>query len=175
MLPVLLAALEYFSGMHLTGRRPLNLRPGYGAWMPPTPSSTTMPFLHWGSLKNSNFQSTRSVIKMQESLNDIEQVYDELEILTGHELAFLKGGWTELREALAVWVNDLIQQDLNELIRLLYRIDISESRLKFLLHEKVGEDAAFIIADLIIERQLQKIKSRQQFRQPPPDNEEERW
>ncbi len=112
---------------------------------------------------------------MQESLNDIEQVYDELEILTGHELAFLKGGWTELREALAIWVNDLIQQDLNELIRLLYRIDISESRLKFLLHEKVGEDAAFIIADLIIERQLQKIKSRQQFRQPPPDNEEERW
>ena len=34
---------------------------------------------------------------------------------------------------------------------------------KYLLQENVGEDAAFIIADLIIERQIEKIKSRQQF------------
>ncbi|GEM_PF-228280 len=83
--------------------------------------------------------------------------------------------WAELRSALAVWVNELIQHDMQELIRILYRIDISEPKLKFLLKEKVGEDAALIIADLIIERQLQKIKTRQQFQQPPPEDDEDRW
>ena len=84
-------------------------------------------------------------------------------------------GWGELREALAAWVNDLILHDFQELVRILYRIDVNENKLKFLLKEKVGEDTPQIIADLIIERQVQKIKTRQQFRQPPPEDEEDKW
>ncbi|MBC6492728.1 hypothetical protein BC349_16850 [Flavihumibacter stibioxidans] len=84
-------------------------------------------------------------------------------------------GWGELREDLADWVNGLIVHDFQELVRILYRIDVNENKLKFLLKEKVGEDAAQIIADLIIERQLQKIKTRQLFKQPPPEDEEEKW
>ena len=116
---------------------------------------------------------------MENPSDDISVVQQELEKLTGkdlvQELVPFANGWSELRTALAEWVNELIQHDLSELIRVLYRVDISENKLKFLLREKVGEDAAFIIADLIIERQLQKIKTRQQFKQPPPDNEEDRW
>ncbi len=112
---------------------------------------------------------------MQQPLNEIQEVQQELVKLTGLELVRKTDGWSELRAALAVWVNELIQVDFSELIRVLYRVDISENKLKFLLREKVGEDAAFIIADLIIERQLQKIKTRQQFQQPPPENEEDRW
>ncbi|MBU7576544.1 MAG: hypothetical protein KAF40_00640 [Flavihumibacter sp.] len=112
---------------------------------------------------------------MQQPLNEIQEVQQELVKLTGLELVHKTDGWSELRAALAVWVNELIQVDFSELIRVLYRVDISENKLKFLLREKVGEDAAFIIADLIIERQLQKIKTRQQFQQPPPENEEDRW
>ena len=59
---------------------------------------------------------------------------------------------------------------------ILYRIDVNERKLKYLLQENVGEDAAFIIADLIIERQIEKIKSRQQFsRRDDNISEEEKW
>jgi hypothetical protein len=81
-----------------------------------------------------------------------------------------------LRETLAKWISGLINQHFDELVRLLYRIDVNENKLKFLLQEKVGENAAFIIADLIIERQLQKAESRKQYQQPPSDeSKEERW
>lgn len=87
-----------------------------------------------------------------------------------------QGNWKELREDLAAWVTEMINRDFNELIHVLYRVDINENKLKFLLREKVGEDTAYIIADLIIERQLQKLRSRMQFRQPPPEaDDEEKW
>jgi uncharacterized protein YqgQ len=139
-----------------------------------------MRFSHSASSKNSNFPhptgaTGRVKLEMQDPLNDIQVVQQELKKLIGQEMVHKTDGWSELRTALAKWVNELIQHNLSELIRVLYRVDISENKLKFLLREKVGEDAAFIIADLIIERQIQKIKTRQQFQQPPPDNEEDRW
>ncbi|MBI1341950.1 MAG: hypothetical protein GC171_03340 [Terrimonas sp.] len=71
-------------------------------------------------------------------------------------------------------INDLINHNFNFLITALYRIDVNEAKLKSLLQDKPDTDAAKIIADLIIERQLQKIKSRREFQQPGNkiDNEE---
>jgi hypothetical protein len=83
-----------------------------------------------------------------------------------------------LREKLALHINHLINTDFEKLIFYLYRIDVNESRMKQLLDQKEGENAAGFIADLIIERQLQKIKSRQQFRRRDNDineNENEKW
>lgn len=68
-----------------------------------------------------------------------------------------------LQEKLSVYINHLIQTDFDKLISLLYRLDINETKLKTLLKEYPGEDAGKIIADLMIERQEQKIKSRQQY------------
>lgn len=82
----------------------------------------------------------------------------------------------ELKEKLAVYINDLINHDFQKLIFLLYRVDVNETRMRKLLEQKDGENAARLIADLIIERQLEKIKSRQQFRRR--DNEiddNEKW
>jgi hypothetical protein len=77
---------------------------------------------------------------------------------------------------LAAYINDLIQTDFNKLVTILYRLDVSESKLRNLLDKNSGKDAAYIIADLIVERQLQKIKSRQQFRQRDNDiDENEKW
>jgi hypothetical protein len=82
----------------------------------------------------------------------------------------------ELRNQLKEKINQLIQNDFQKLVSVLYRIDVNERKLKFLLQENVGEDAAVIIADLIIERQLQKIKSRQQFSQRDDTiSDEESW
>ncbi len=81
------------------------------------------------------------------------------------------------KQSLVDKVNDLMQHDFQKLVFLLYRIDIDENRLKGLLNQHAGEDAAVIITDLIIERQIQKIKSREQCRRKGDDgiDEEEKW
>lgn len=82
----------------------------------------------------------------------------------------------ELKEKLVLHINYLINHDFEKLVFYLYRIDVNESRMKYLLDQKEGENAAELIADLIIERQLEKIKSRQQFRQRDNDiDENEKW
>lgn len=71
--------------------------------------------------------------------------------------------------ALVAYINELILHNFNGLINMLYRVDINEQKLKLLLKENHGTDAAQLIADLVIERQVQKLKSRREFRR---DNNE---
>jgi hypothetical protein len=82
-----------------------------------------------------------------------------------------------LEAALAEKINVLIQRDFDQLLQLLYRIDINEQRLRRLLVENEGDDAGKIIARLIMERQWQKMESRRQYRQDtdPGAADEERW
>lgn len=82
----------------------------------------------------------------------------------------------ELQHQLAGYVNDLIQHHFEQLISLLYRVDVSESKIKMLLQQQHNQDAANIIAALIIERQLEKIKTRRQFnRRDTNFTDEETW
>lgn len=77
---------------------------------------------------------------------------------------------------LTAHINQLIQTDFQKLVFILYRIDVNETRLKKILQENPGEDSGRIIADLIIERQLQKIKSRKWFSQRDNNiDENEKW
>ena len=80
-----------------------------------------------------------------------------------------------LKEKLGQYINYLIVNDFQKLVSILYRIDVSEAKLKYLLKENAETDAAPIIAELIIERQLQKIKSRQDFRRDSTISDEESW
>jgi hypothetical protein len=80
------------------------------------------------------------------------------------------------RELLITRVNELLQNEFNKLIAILYRLDINEERLRLLLQQNPNDDAATIITDLIIERQLQKMKSREQFRKNDSEiDEDEKW
>lgn len=82
----------------------------------------------------------------------------------------------ELFRLLTERINYLIINDFNELVRLLYRLDISEPKLKQLLKDHPDADAGKLIAQLIIERQAEKQKSRQQFRQRDEDiPDDEKW
>ena len=77
---------------------------------------------------------------------------------------------------LARRINQLIENDFTQLLQILYRIDVSEQKLRSLLKQNTGTDAGRIIAVLIIERQLEKLRSRQQFRRDDDKiNEEEKW
>jgi hypothetical protein len=85
-------------------------------------------------------------------------------------------GFRELKEKLSTRINQLINEDFGQLVRILYRIDVNENRLRALLRENSGQDAADLIAQLIIDRQLEKIKSREQFKSKGKDLPgEERW
>ncbi len=73
-------------------------------------------------------------------------------------------------------VNELIEHDFGTLVNILYRVDVNEQKLKQLLQSSRNTDAAAIIAGLIIQRQIEKLKSRQATR--PFDNSddtEEKW
>lgn len=53
---------------------------------------------------------------------------------------------------LIAYINDCINHDFNKLVQLLYRIDVSEQKLKTILQSHPNEDAARLIAAVIIER-----------------------
>ena len=80
----------------------------------------------------------------------------------------------DLRQELTGYINYLLVEDFNRLVQLLYRVDVSEQKLKSLLQEQPGTDAAVLIADLIIKRQEEKRQSRGKSRGNDIP-EEERW
>ena len=81
-----------------------------------------------------------------------------------------------LFEALSIAVNDLIQRDFHRLMSILYRIDVSEQKIRVMLGENKGIDAARIIAHLIIDREKQKIRSRREWKEKGGDvPDEEKW
>ncbi|MEJ8841602.1 hypothetical protein WG954_04355 [Lacibacter sp. H375] len=82
----------------------------------------------------------------------------------------------ELEQQLTDHVNILINTDFEKLVYYLYRIDVNETKMKQLLQQQGGENAAQLIARLIIDRQLQKIRSRAEHRSTKIDDDgEERW
>lgn len=82
---------------------------------------------------------------------------------------------SELRSHLNEYINTLIRDDFERLVALLYRIDVSETKLKYLLLENPHQDAAKIIAALIIERQKQKIRLRKRNKPDTDIPEIEKW
>jgi hypothetical protein len=104
---------------------------------------------------------------------------DELIEILNTELAIglpEKISLEELKEKLTQHINYLIDTNFQQLVAILYRVDVSESKLKMLLNESMAEDSGSVIADLIIERQLQKIKFRQKFSNWNKNiSDEEKW
>ena len=81
----------------------------------------------------------------------------------------------ELVAKLSVYINELIQNNFQQLVFILYKIDVSETKLKLLLQESPNENAGKLIAELIIERQQQKLSSRKNFRPNEDIPDEEKW
>jgi hypothetical protein len=81
----------------------------------------------------------------------------------------------DLRTVISRVINALISHDFNLLVTTLYRLDIPENKISDILVANPGKDAADLIADLIIERELEKFKSRQQFKRNDPIPDEDKW
>lgn len=72
----------------------------------------------------------------------------------------------DLKKALVQYIDRLIIDDFSLLISLLYRIDIPQEKASLALAEKnKTTSAGEVLAELIIQRQLQKIKTRRAYRE----------
>lgn len=73
-------------------------------------------------------------------------------------------------EDLANAINELIKNDFSKLVQLLYRIDVSEAKLKYILQAHPNEDAGKLIAAVVIERLAATKKARETFSTPKEDD-----
>jgi hypothetical protein len=81
----------------------------------------------------------------------------------------------QLAEKLAPVINEMMQFNFGQLMNLLYQLDVDERKVQHALLHSANENAGKLIAELIIERQMQKLKSRQEFRRDNHIDETEKW
>jgi hypothetical protein len=76
----------------------------------------------------------------------------------------------EAEKTVGEYINHLIVHDFEKLVRILYRVDVDENRLRTILKQE-HTDAGILIARMIIERQIQKIN----FRRSHQKNDNSEW
>ena len=81
----------------------------------------------------------------------------------------------ELKRQLANCINYLLVHDFTRVVQTLYRADVDERKLKQVLHEQPEADAAALIADLLIRRQEEKLKTKGSFPYNDTIPEDEKW
>jgi hypothetical protein len=74
---------------------------------------------------------------------------------------------------LETMINELIKEDFSKLVQLLYRIDVSEAKLKNILQANPNENAGKLIAQVVIERLVATKKARESFSIKPPTIDED--
>ena len=83
--------------------------------------------------------------------------------------------YEQLEALLAQRLEILISQHFQQFVFLLYRIDVREDLIREILEKDAGEGAYHKIAGLLIQRQLEKIRSRETYKSKPPEDDAERW
>ncbi|MEO5968268.1 MAG: hypothetical protein ABIP68_03450 [Ferruginibacter sp.] len=72
-------------------------------------------------------------------------------------------------------ISHLLANDFEKLIYILYRIDVNENKLKATIKENPSRPE-YVIAKMIIERQIEKINSREKNKNNfSSESEEEKW
>ncbi len=112
---------------------------------------------------------------MSEKLDDIKQL-----LATTLNVDGLSLNKFHTEEDILQWLTDyidyLVSKDFDALLLLLYRIDVSEEKVKTMLAENKGQNSSGLIAQMIIERQKQKLYWRNKFKNAPVQlDDEEKW
>ena len=71
----------------------------------------------------------------------------------------------ELKKYLTVKISELLDSNYSKLLNTLYLIDLDERRLHELFSGKNREVVPQVLADMIIERQVQKFNNRKKYRE----------
>lgn len=104
-------------------------------------------------------QQTTNLVQQDFQLEELPPVLDEQELLQ-----FL----TDL-------VEHLLEQNLERLFWVLYRLDVDEEKVHAALSLKAKEPAAPTLARLILAREKQKAQSRLDYQQDATDEEVTPW
>ena len=65
-----------------------------------------------------------------------------------------------IREKLAILIAHMMQDNFERLCQAMYRLDVSEARFDRIMNEKPVEEIPYALADLVIEREMQKVRTR---------------
>ena len=65
-----------------------------------------------------------------------------------------------IREKLAIIIRHMMQDHFEKLCQAMYRLDVSEAKFDQVMNEKTPEEIPHAVADLIIEREMQKVRTR---------------
>ena len=79
------------------------------------------------------------------------------------ELTDKEQQYEALKKLLSKRIAEMIDHEFDGFVNLLYRIDINESKVKEALSEQPFSKGVEKVADMIIQRQLEKIATRRQF------------
>lgn len=122
---------------------------------------------------------------MSYSLEIIENSSESLSNSWGvEEVAMIKKdtdqeAYDSLLEKVTWVITYLIEKDFEKLLWLLYKVDVSEKKIRDTLDGIVEGDVAEILAKMVIERECQKAKTRLEYRNHKRTKEDdldpERW
>lgn len=69
-----------------------------------------------------------------------------------------------IREKLAGVIQHLLDTNFEKLCQAMYRLDVSEAKFDKVLTEIPKDEVSSVIADLVIEREIQKVKTRMLYK-----------
>lgn len=98
-----------------------------------------------------------------------EQIIKDFDMF-GLEIRFSGNAYNayeELFEQIEPHIKKLIDSNPSKFMGILYRIDVSDERVKKAVKENASEPFSEIITDLIIRRELQKVVIRQHYKTKP--------
>jgi len=96
---------------------------------------------------------------MEESKELCQAVSSRFELSVDDQLT-IEG----LKKALTYRILELLDKNLERLLSMLYRVDLSQKKLDDIFERGSKEEIAEKIAEAVIDRQLQKIKTRNYYK-----------
>ncbi len=80
-----------------------------------------------------------------------------------------------LRERVVYVIGYLIDNDFEHLLNLLYIMDVDELKIRAVLNDPSILEPKYAIADIVIEREVQKVKTRIEYKQNKNEDDLESW
>jgi hypothetical protein len=98
----------------------------------------------------------------------IKQTAELLDKHFGTEITTYTSENTDLHELVAklsIVIREMLDTDFERLLQIFYRVDLSEKKVREAIFDHKYADAATRLAELIVERELQKVITRKMFKE----------
>jgi len=99
---------------------------------------------------------------IQETASDIQNYLE----LTSSLVPLEFEDYQKLRDRLVIVISEMLDDDFNRLLNLLYRMDVSEEKVKRAFVPGQPGSISEDLADLVLQREIQKILTRRKYKDP---------